>query len=142
MTHRFKQCVNSMVFKYLNEQYPHYLRDFPFFMSVRVQKWCVVIGTISCRYTLKYHQSCNLFMKGKSVVIGFAVGFCWIFFVILYFCYILLSHGDIEVNQGPKKNCLSSFSFCHWNWNSLMVHNYFKLSSLQAYNCVYKHTNM
>ena len=48
-------------------------------------------------------------------------------------------HGDIEVNPGPKKNSSTSFSFCHWNLNSLIAHNYGKLSSLQAYNSVYKH---
>ena len=77
-------------------------------------------------------------MKGKTVVVGFAFGFMLNFFVILYFCYILLTHGDIEVNPGPKKNCSTSFS-CHWNLNSLIAHNYLKLSSLQAYNSVYKH---
>ena len=51
----------------------------------------------------------------------------------------MLTHGDIEVNPGPKKNCSTSFSFCHWNLNSLTVHNYVKLSSLQVYNSVYKH---
>ena len=30
------------------------------------------------------------------------------------FYYILLNHGDIEVNPGPKKNCSTSFSFCYW----------------------------
>ena len=50
-----------------------------------------------------------------------------------------MTHGDIEVNPGPKKNCSTNFSFCHWNLNSLSAHNYVKLSSLQAYNSVYKH---
>ena len=66
----------------------------------------------------------------------------WFFvncFVILYFCYVLLTHGDIEVNPEPKKNCSTSFSFNHWNLSSVTVHNYFKLSSLQAYNSGYKH---
>ena len=48
-------------------------------------------------------------------------------------------HGDIEVNPGPEKNCPTSFSFCHWNLNSLIAHNYVKLSSLEVYNSVYKH---
>ena len=78
-------------------------------------------------------------MKGKTLVVGFAFGLLLNFFVILYFCYILLTHGDIEVNPGPKKNCSTNFSFCHWNLNSLSAHNYVKLSSLQAYNSVYKH---
>ena len=78
-------------------------------------------------------------MKEKTEVVGFAFGFLLNFFVILYFCYILLTHGDIEVNPGAKKNCSTSFSFCHWNLNILTVHDYVKLSSLQAYNSVYKY---
>ena len=109
-------------------------------MPVSVQQWRVEIGTFSCRYNLRYPQNCKFFMKGKTVVVGFAFGFMLNFFVILYFCYILLTHGDIEVNPGPKKNCSTSFSFCHWNLNSLIAHNYVKLSSLQAYNSVYKLT--
>ena len=50
-----------------------------------------------------------------------------------------MTHGDIEVNPGPKKNCSTNFSFCHWNLNSLSAHNCVKFSSLQAYNIVYKH---
>ena len=50
-----------------------------------------------------------------------------------------MTHGDIEVNPGPKKNCSTNFSFCHWNLNSLSAHNYVKLSSLKAYNRFYKH---
>ena len=49
-----------------------------------------------------------------------------------------MTHGDIEVNPGPK-NCSISFSFCHWNLNSLTAHNYVKLSSLQTYNSVSKY---
>ena len=31
----------------------------------------------------------------------------------------LLSHGDIEVNPGPKRK-LSKLSYCHWNVNSIL----------------------
>ena len=79
------------------------------------------------------------FKRAKTVVVGFAFGLLLNFYVILYFCYILLTHGDIEVDPGPKKNCSTNFSFCNWNSNSLSAHNYVKLSSLQAYNSVYKH---
>ena len=78
-------------------------------------------------------------MKEKTEVVGFAFGFLLNFFVILYFCHILLTHGVIEVNLGLKKNCSTSFSFCHWNLNILKAHDYDKLSSLQAYNSVYKY---
>ena len=50
-----------------------------------------------------------------------------------------MTHGNIEVNPGPKKNCSTSFSFCHWNSNSLTAHNYVEVSSLQAYINIYKH---
>ena len=78
-------------------------------------------------------------MKGKTVIILFAFGFLLNFFIFLYFRYVLLTDGYIEVNPGPKKNSSISFSFCHWNLNSLTVHNYVKLLSLQASNCVYKY---
>ena len=108
-------------------------------MPVSVQQWRLETGRFSCRYIVRYPQNCNFFTKDKTVVVGFAFGFMLNFFVILHFCYILLTHGDIEVNPGPKKNCSTRFSFCYWNLNSLIAHNYVKLSSLQAFNSVYKH---
>ena len=50
-----------------------------------------------------------------------------------------MSHRDIEVKSGPMKNFSTSFSFCHWDLDSLTAHYYVKLSSLQVYNSVYKH---
>ena len=102
-------------------------------MSVIVQRWRLEIGTFSCRYILRYPQSWNFFMKGKTAVVGFAFSFLLNFFVILYFYYILLSHGDIKVNAGPKNNCCTSSCFV------IGIYNYVKLSSLQAYTIVYKH---
>ena len=55
------------------------------------------------------------------------------FLWILYFALRLLQHGDIELNPGPKY-----FSICHWNLNSLIAHNYLKISQLQAFNLVHK----
>ena len=54
------------------------------------------------------------------------------FLWILYFAVTLLQHKDIELNPGPKY-----FSICHWNLNSLTVHNYLKVSQLQALNLVH-----
>ena len=55
------------------------------------------------------------------------------FLWILYFALRLLQHGDIELNPGPKY-----FSICHWNLNGLTLHNYLKVSQLQAFNLVHK----
>ena len=112
---------------------------FHFLVPVKVQQWRVEIRTFNYRYILRHHQSCNFFIKGKTVIVGFdfAFSFFGFFFVILCFCYILLSHGDTEVNPGPK-NCSTCFSVCQMNLNDLTAHNYVKSSSLQACNSVYK----
>ena len=48
---------------------------------------------------------------------------------------LLLRCGDVESNPGPKsKHCLS---VCHYNVNSIVVHNFAKLSSLEAFNAVH-----
>ena len=38
--------------------------------------------------------------------------------------------GDTETNPGPKKN--TKISFCHRNLNGITVHNFSKVSLLQA----------
>ena len=80
-------------------------------MPVSVQQWRVEVGTFSCGYILRYPQSCNFFMKGKSVVVGFPFGLLLNFLVILYFWYVLLTDGDIEVNPGPNKNYSTNIFF-------------------------------
>ena len=96
-----------------------FIRFFHFLIPVTVQQGRVEIGTFNCRYILRYHQSCNFFTKDKTVIVGFD------------FAFLLLSHGDIEVNP-RSKNCSTSFSFCQWNLKSLTAHIYVKSSSLQA----------
>ena len=59
--------------------------------------------------------------------------------IIFFFCsffvlILLLKHGDIEIDPGPKKKLSKCFSCCHWNANSILAHN--KLSLLAAYNSV------
>ena len=45
--------------------------------------------------------------------------------------------GDIESNPGPRSNSGQSFSICHWNLNSIVVHNFSKMSLLKAYNAIH-----
>ena len=56
--------------------------------------------------------------------------------VILFFCILLLTHGDIEANPGLTKKTSNYFSCCHWNANSTLAH--YKISLLTAYNIVQK----
>ena len=66
------------------------------------------------------------------------------FFILslLFICSLLLLHGDIESNPGPRniKNHLPSF--CHWNLNSLPGHNFSKMLLLKAYNAIYKYDSI
>ena len=49
---------------------------------------------------------------------------------------LLLTHGDIDTNPGPKCRTSNYFSCFHWNVNSIMAHN--KLSLLSACNTFHK----
>ena len=62
-----------------------------------------------------------------------------IFFFFFFFSKnLLLLHGDIKANPGPNKKYKSN-TCCHWIVNSLTAHNILKLSSIAAYNCIYKY---
>ena len=54
---------------------------------------------------------------------------------VLFLAWLLLCHGDIESNSGPKKsgNC-EPLKFCHWNLNSILSENRFKVSLLKYLN--------
>ena len=52
---------------------------------------------------------------------------------------MLLVHGDIELNLGPRKcNTCKNVSICHWNLNSIAAHNFQKVDFLEACNTVQK----
>ena len=59
---------------------------------------------------------------------------CKVFVLIIM---LLLTHGDIESNPGPKRRTSNYFSFYDWNVNSIMAHN--KRSLLPACNTVPKY---
>ena len=63
-----------------------------------------------------------------------------IMFIQLIWVHALLirQSGDIEMNLEPKPNPCHSFSICHWNLNSLIAHNYLKVSLLRAYVAIRK----
>ena len=60
-------------------------------------------------------------------------------FIVLFFFLVFTVNGDVESNLGPKKNKEFPLSCCHWNVNSLLVHNCAKVNSLEAYNSVFKY---
>ena len=80
-----------------------------------------------------------------TVVLKFTVhSICFIkIFNVLYSSYflhlLLLQHGDIESNPGPKKEQIKYLSCCHWNVNSLLAQNMCKISQIEAYNSLYNY---
>ena len=64
------------------------------------------------------------------------VAFILCFYVVFAFL-LLLKHGDVEINPGPKKKETRFFSCLHWNINSILAHN--KLTLLQAYNTIHQY---
>ena len=58
---------------------------------------------------------------------------------LLYMFLLLRSHGDIELNPGPRKSNDNNLSVCHWNLNSITAHKFSKLTQLKAYISTYKY---
>ena len=56
------------------------------------------------------------------------------------FFALLLCHGDIESNPGPNKsgNC-QPLKFFHWNLNSILSENCFKVSLLTSFNAFHNY---
>ena len=107
-------------------------------MMVSLIQWCAVIGIFYCRF-LGLSKNCNLSTNFTTV---FEIALlCYHYFEkayilllkFLYIFYFLHCHGDIELNPGPRKLQENIFSICHWNLNSITVHNFSKLMQLRAY---------
>ena len=58
-----------------------------------------------------------------------------------YFLHLLLlQHGDIESNPGPRNEQTNKNLSCyHCNTNSLLAHNLAKTSKIKAYNSIFNH---
>ena len=83
-------------------------------MLISIDQWCASIGIF---YGHVYALICKL-TKLNLNNIDFFISY---FLPIILFLLLLL-HGDIESNPGPKKKEQIYFSLCHWNVNSLVVH--------------------
>ena len=59
-----------------------------------------------------------------------------LFFYRFLIKQLLIICGDVHVNPGPKNK--DNLSVAHWNLNSVSVHDFEKLRSLQAFNSVYQ----
>ena len=90
--------------------------------------WCTVIGLfLSCNTwkCLISEVRCYLISNLKFV---------------LFFALLLLCHVDIESNRGSKEsvNC-QTLKFCHWDLNSILSEECFKVSLLKFFNALHNY---
>ena len=97
-------------------------------MNISLSMWRAVIGLFLSRNIRK------CFIAGLRCYLIFNLKF------ILFFALLLLCHGDIELNQGPKRsgNC-QPLKFCRRNLNSILSENCFKVSLLKSFNALHNY---
>ena len=114
-------------------------------MTVSLVLWRAAIGSFNCRLLKRSKSMCK-----KNINLGIIFGclsfcfnyfetFCFGLLTFLYIFLLLISHGDIELNPGPRKCKENTLSACHWNLNSITAHNFSKLNQLKAYISTYKY---
>ena len=81
----------------------------------------------------------NYVQSTERLCISFIVTRSILSVLPLWLCSILITlSGDVETNPGPKRNSTETFSFCHWNLNSISSHNYVKMFLVKVYITVHK----
>ena len=115
-------------------------------MTVNLVQWRAVIGILNSPISeifinKRYNIIINLIPLFETLLLFYHyVEGVYIAIITLIFIFaLLLCHGDIEINPGPKKLKKNSHSVCHWILNSLSAHNFSKLTQLNAYISIYKH---
>ena len=105
------------------------LRNHNTYLSCNVLLFLLNLYTLQLKFT--YTGSIYLFFSGS-----FSIDLLFLFiFQNILAIKLLLRCGDVESNPGPKDKL--SLSICHYNINSIAVHNFAKLSSLEAFNSVH-----
>ena len=71
---------------------------------------------------------------------------CIYFFINIFICPLFPTlpwnwhcHCILNWIQVQEKSKQNTFSICHWNLNSITIHNFSKLTQLKAYISTYKH---
>ena len=98
-------------------------------MPISIDQWRAAVGLFRARrYAAIIKKTIWKYSNLKALTI-------LLFFYSTIIFLLLVQHGDIEINPGPKKKQPKYFSCCHWNVNSLLAHN--KISLLSADSLLY-----
>ena len=115
-------------------------------MTVSLVQWRALIGIFNCRISgtstnNRYNLIRNFvsMLENSLLLYHYLEGVYSAVITLLYIFVLLLCHGDLEPNPGPKKLKNNSLAVCHWNLNSLSAHNFLKITQMKAYISMYKH---
>ena len=93
-------------------------------MPVSIPQWRVEIGI--------FHTRFSRVSKSRSTLL---YNYCTIaFYFVCYMALTLFICDDVELNPGHKNTKSYHFSLRYWNLNSLLTHDFSKLSLIEAYN--------
>ena len=101
---------------------------------------------INFRTSLSVISFCLIFLFRKNIktinLLATKILFVYMSWSFLFHVWLVLIRtkwsGDIEQNPWPKPNSCQSFSISHWNLNSILTHNFIKLSLLRPYIAIHK----
>ena len=100
-------------------------------MPISIDLWHAAVGLFGAhRYAAIIKETIWKYSNLKALTI-------LLFFYSTIIFLLLVQHGDIEINPGPKKKQPKYFSCCHWNVSSLLAH--YKISLLTAYNTIHQY---
>ena len=101
-------------------------------MPVGIDQWPAAIGLFGAhRYVAIIKKRILKYSNLKALTI------LLFFYYSTIICLLLVQHGDIEINPGPRKKQPKYFLCCHSNVSSLLAHN--KISLLTAYDAIHQH---
>ena len=112
-----------------------FLNFFEIFFKVSINKTYIkcylILSKLSLNFIFYLRYQKNQLTKLCYYIVVANFSAC-LFLYLLMYC-----HGDTEKNPGQKRIRSDFLKIAHWNLNSLMSHNFAKVSLLQAYNNIH-----
>ena len=81
------------------------------------------------------HKSSKI---SKNISVGILLFNMLLNLKLPFLSILIMLCSDVEINPGPKTISQQGFSICHWNLNSIIVHNFGKIFLLKAYVAIHK----
>ena len=104
-----------------------------FFRIFSMVRFTVTLIRFAINSRLFLFPITRIFRKVRLQLITLLYSVMIVNVMLWYFFRLLELSGDVEFNPGRKPDSSQSFSICHWNLNSMLAHNYSKISLLTAY---------